>query len=151
MPLTHTHTHTHTSWKPEQVLFIYLFGRFSLTIVIVQSLSRIWLFATQWTAAHQAPLSFTISRSLLKLMSIESKMSSNHYILCYPLLLLPSILPSIRVFFNESALRIRWPNYGSFSFSIVLPMYIQGWFPLGLTGLISLLSNSHVFSHIKKY
>ena len=71
-----------------------------------------------WTAARQASLSFTISRSLLKLMSIESMMPSNHLILCRPLLLLPSIFPSIRVFSNESALCIRWPNYWSFSFSI---------------------------------
>ena len=73
---------------------------------------------TSWTAAHQASLSFTISQSLLKLMSIESMMSSNHLILCRPLLLLPSIFPSIRVFSNESALRIRRPKYWSVSFSI---------------------------------
>ena len=74
-------------------------------------------FVTPWTAAHQSSLSFTISRSLLKLMSIELVMSSNHLILCHPLLLLPSIFPSIRVFSNELALRIRWPKYWSFSFS----------------------------------
>ena len=73
---------------------------------------------TPWTAAHQASLSITNSRSLLKLMSIESVMPSNHFILCRPLLLLPSIFPSIRVFSNESALCIRWPKYWSFSFSI---------------------------------
>ena len=84
----------------------------------VQSLSRIRLFATPWTAACQASLSITNSRSLLKLMSIESVMPSNHLILCHPLLLLPSIFPSIRVFSNESALGIRWPKYWSFSFSI---------------------------------
>ena len=84
----------------------------------VQSLSRIRLFATPWTAARQASLSFTNSWSLLKPMSIESVMPSNHLILCHPLLLLPSIIPSIRVFSNESALCIRWPNYWSFSFSI---------------------------------
>ena len=76
------------------------------------------LFVTPQTAAHQASLSFTISWSLLKLMSIESMMPFNHLILCYPLLLLPSIFPSIRVFSNESALCIRWPKYWSFSFSI---------------------------------
>ena len=86
-----------------------------------------------WTAAHQASLSFNISRSLLKLMSIESVMPSNHFTLCHPLLLLPSIFPSIRVFSNELALCIRWPKY--WSFSISPPMSIQGWFPLGLTGL----------------
>ena len=73
---------------------------------------------TPWTAAYQASLSFTISQSLLKLMSIESVMPSNHLILCRPLLLLPSNFPRIRVFSNESALRIRWPKYWSFSFSI---------------------------------
>ena len=83
-----------------------------------QSLSHVRLFVTPWTAAHQASLSITISRSLLKLMYIESVMPSNHLILCDPLLLLPSIFPSIRVFSNESALRIRWPKYWSFSFSI---------------------------------
>ena len=84
----------------------------------VQSLSHVWLFATPWTAACQASLSITNSQSLLKLMSIESVMPSNHLILCYPLLLLPSIFPSIRVFSNESVLHIMWPNYWSFSFSI---------------------------------
>ena len=84
----------------------------------VQSLSRVWLFATPWTAAGQASLSITNSRSSPKLMSIESAMPSNHLILCHPLLLLPSIFPSIRVFSNESALRIRWPTYWSFRFNI---------------------------------
>ena len=84
----------------------------------VQSLSRVWLFVTPWTAAHQASLSITNSWSLLKLMSIESVMPSNHLILCHPLLLLPSLFPSIRVFSNESVLPIRWPKYWSFSFSI---------------------------------
>ena len=86
-------------------------------VVAVQSLSRVWLFAIPWTAAHQASLSFTISQSLLRLMSIESVMPSNHLILCCPLLLLPSIFPSIRVFSSESALHIRWPKYWSFSIS----------------------------------
>ena len=86
--------------------------------VVVQSLSCIQLFVTPWTAAHQASLSFTISQSLLKLMSIESLMPSNHLILCCPLLLLPSIFPNIRVFSNKSALCIRWPKYWNFSFSI---------------------------------
>ena len=84
----------------------------------VQSLSRVRLFATPWTAAHQASLSITNSRSLLKLMSIEWVMPSNHLIVCHPLLLLPSIFPSIRVFSNESALCIKWPKYWSFSFNI---------------------------------
>ena len=84
----------------------------------VKSLSRVGLFATPWTAAHQASLSITNSRSSPKLMSMESVMPSNHLILCRPLLLLPSIFPSIRVFSNESVLHIRWPKYWSFSFSI---------------------------------
>ena len=81
-------------------------------------LSCIWLFVIPWTTAHQGSLSFTNSCSLLKLMSIESIMPSNHLILCHPLHLWPSIFPSIRVFSNELALPIRWPNYWSFSFSI---------------------------------
>ena len=84
------------------------------------------------TAVHQASLSFTISQSLLKLMSLESLTPSYHLILCCPLSLLLSIFPIIRVFSNESDLHIRWPKYWSFSFSIVLPMNTQGWFPLGL-------------------
>ena len=84
----------------------------------VQLLSRVWLFATLWITAHQASLSITNSRSLLKLMPIELVIPSSHLILCRPLLLLPPIPPSIRVFSSESALRIRWPKYWSFSFSI---------------------------------
>ena len=79
--------------------------------VVVQLLSHDRLFAASWTAAHQASLSFTISQNLFKLMSIKSVMPSNHFILCLPLLLLPSVFPSIRVFFSESALCIRWPKY----------------------------------------
>ena len=86
-------------------------------VVVAQSLSRVQLFATPWTAARQASLSFTISQSLIKLMSIESVMPFNHLILCCPLLLLPSIFPSIRVFSSELSLRIRWPKYWSFSIS----------------------------------
>ena len=84
----------------------------------VQSLSRVRLFVIPWTAAHQASLSITNSQSLLKLMSIELVMPSNHLILCCPLLLPPSIFPIIRVFSNESVLHIRWPKYWSFSFNI---------------------------------
>ena len=91
-----------------------LWGKF----VVVQSLSHVWFFETPLTAAHQASLSFTISQSLLKLMSIESVMPSNHLILCRPLLLLPSVLSSFRVFPKESVLHIRLPKYWSFSFSI---------------------------------
>ena len=84
----------------------------------VQSLSRVQLFVTSWTAAHQASLSIANSQSILKLMSIESVMPSNHLILCQPLLLPPSIFPSIRVFSNESVLCIRWQKYWSFSFCV---------------------------------
>ena len=109
-----------------------------ISLIAVQLLRGVWLFATPWTAVCQASLSFTISQSLLKLMSIESVMISNHFILCHPLLLLPSIFPSIRVFSNESALHIRWQGIGASAVASVLPMNIQGWFPLGLTGLILL-------------
>ena len=85
---------------------------------LVQFLSRVWLSVTPWTAAHQASLSITNSQSLPKLMSIELVMPSNHLTLCHPLLLLPSIFPSISIFSNEAALHIRWPKYWSFSFSI---------------------------------
>ena len=104
-----------TSWKqtgvPDQWKRIYQFSS-------VQSLSRVRLFSTPWITACQASLSITNFRSLLKLMPIESVMPSNHFILCRPLLLLPSIPLSIRVFSNESALCMRWPKYWSFSFSI---------------------------------
>ena len=93
------------------VSFFYMFSS-------VQLLSHVQLFATPWTAAHQASLSITNSQSLLKLMSIELVMPSNHLILCHPLLFPPSIFPSIRVFSNESVLHIRWPKYWTFSFSI---------------------------------
>ena len=89
----------------------------SFVAVVDQSLSRGWLFVTPWTTARQASLSFTISQSLLKLMSTESVMPSNHLILCHPLLLLPSIFLSIRVFSSESVLCIRWPKNWSFSIS----------------------------------
>ena len=90
-----------------------------LVVLVVHSLSRVWLFVTPWTAAWQAFLSFTISQSLLKLIAIALVMPFNHLILCCPLLLMPSIFASIRVFFSsESALLIRWPKYWSFSFSI---------------------------------
>ena len=100
-----------------------------------------------WTAARQASLSITNSQSLLNLISIESMVPSNHLILCRPLLLLPLIFPSVRVFANESTLRNRWPK--NWSSASVLPMNIQGWFPLGWTGLISLQSEglSRVFSN----
>ena len=99
-------------WRKPRCLLIDEF------VIVVQLLSRVQLFVAPWTAVSQAFLSFTIWKSLLKLMSIESVMPSNHLILCCLLLLLPSICPSIRVFSNESALSIRWPKYWSFSFSI---------------------------------
>ena len=104
----------------------------------VQLLTHVWLFTTPWTVACQASLSITNSQSLFKLMSIELVMPSNDFILCHPLLLLPSIFPSIRVSSNESALCIRWPNIGVSASASVLPMNIQDWFPLGWTGWISL-------------
>ena len=118
---------------------------------VVQLLSCVQLFATPWTAAHQTSQSFTISQSLLKFMSIESMMLSNlsYRVLCRPLLLLPSIFPSIRVFSDELTLHIRWLNFRSSASASVLPMNIQDWFPLGLTGLIALQSKglSRVFSN----
>ena len=120
-----------------------------ICISSVQSLSCVRLFATPRTAARQASLSNTSSRSLLKLMSIESVVPSNHLILCRPFLLLPSIFSSLRVFSNESALHIRWPKYWSFSFSISLSSEHSGLIFLGLTGLIFLQSKglSRVFSN----
>ena len=101
-------------WMAKEIVVHKYNGIFSS----VQSLSRVRLFTTPWVAARQASLSITNSRSLLKLMPIESVMPSSHLIICHPLLLLSSIPPNIRVFTNESALRMRWPKYWSFSFSI---------------------------------
>ena len=115
-------------------------GRFLIQFSSVQLLSRVRLFATLWTAVHQASLSITNSRSSLRLMSIESMMPSNHLILCRPLLLSPSMFPSITVFLNESALHRRWPSIGVSASTSVLPMNIKDWFPLGWTGWISLQS-----------
>ena len=123
----------------------------------VQSISHVRLFATPWTAARQASLSITNSRSSPKPMSIESVMWSNHLILCCPLLLLPPTFPNIRVFSNESALRIRWPKYWSFSFKIspsnehpglgVHPLGWTGWISLQSKGLSRVFSNSTVQKH----
>ena len=109
-----------------------------LVVAFVQLLSHVRLFVTPWTAAHQDSMSFTISQNLLKLMSIESMMTSNHLIFCHPFLLLHSIFHRNRAFSNESALSIRWPKYWSLSFSINSSKEYEGWFPLGLTGLILL-------------
>ena len=108
---------------------------------------RVWLFAIPWIAVLQASLPHTVSGSLLKFMFIESVMPSNHCTLSRPLVFLPSIFPSIRVFSNESALCITWSKY--WASASVLPMNVHGWFPLGLAGLIPLQSEglSRVFSN----
>ena len=119
------------------------------TVAVVHSLSHAQLFVTLWTAAVPASLSSTISQSLLKYMSTEPVMLLNHLILCRPLLLLPSIFSSIRVFSNESALRIRWPNYWSFSFNISPSSEYSGLISFRTDWLISLQSKglSRVFSN----
>ena len=117
----------------------------------VQSLSHVWLYGTPWIAARQASLSLTNSRSSLRLTSIESVMPSSHLILCRPLLLLPPIPPSIRVFSNESALRMRWPKYWSFSFSIIpskehpglIPFRIDWLDLLAIQGILKSLLQHH--------
>ena len=121
----------------------------------VQSLSHVWLFATPWTAARQASLSITNSRSLPQLTSIESVMPSNHLILCCPFLLLPSIFANVKVFANESALHIRWPKYWSFSFNISpssehpgLISFRMDWLDLlAIQGLSRVFSNTTVQKH----
>ena len=112
----------------------------TLTVRVVQSLSHVWLFVTPWTAAHQASLFFIISWNLPKFMSIASVVPSNHLIFWYPLLLLPSIIPSIRNFPMSQLFASDNQNTGVSDSASVLPMKIQVWFPLGLTGLISLQS-----------
>ena len=107
----------------------------SVQFSLVQSFSRVWLFATPWITARQTSLSITNSRSSLRLTSIESMMSSSHLVLCHPLLLLPPIPPSIRVFSNESTLPMRWPKYWSFSFSIIPSKEISGLISFGMDWL----------------
>ena len=126
----------------ENVFYMYAYTYVSVCFAIcsVRLLNCVQLFVSPQTAACQASLSVTIFWSSLKLMSIESMTPFDHLILCCPLLLLPSIFPSISVFSNQSALRVRWPKYGASASALILPMNIQDWFPLGLTGLISLLS-----------
>ena len=115
------------------LLFIILY-KYSLNVIFCCcSVSHVWLFVIPWTAACQASLSFSISGSLLKLMSIESVMPSNHFILSRSLLLLPSTLPSIKNFSNESALHIKWPKHWASASASVLSKNIQDWFPLRLT------------------
>ena len=131
-------------FHPSRLFFIYHFSS-------VQPLSHIQLFVTLWTAAHQASLSITNSRSLFKLTSIESVMPSNHLILCCALLLLPSIFSSIRVFSNESVFHIRWPKYWSFSFSIspsneysgLIPFRIDWFDLLAVQGTLKSLLQHH--------
>ena len=125
--------------------YVSLFQFLHIQFSSVQLLSRVWLFATPWIAARQASPSITNSWSSLRLTSIESVMPSSHLILCHPLLFLPPIPLSIRVFSNESTLCMRWPKYWSFSFS----MNTQDWSPLEWTGWISLQSKglSRVFSN----
>ena len=132
-------------------LSILSFAHFSS----ICSLSHVWLFTTPWTAARQASLSITNSRSLLRLRSIELVMSSSHLTLCRSLLLLPSIPPSIRVFSNESTLRMRWPKYAVSALASFLPKKSQDWSPSEWTSWISLQSKglSRVFSNttVQKY
>ena len=124
------------------------------SIVVIQLLGHVWLFATPWTAAQKASLSIIKSESLPKFKSIQSMMPSNHLILCHPLLFLPSIFPSIRVFSNESVLHIKWPKYWSFSFSISpsneysgLTSEWTGWISLQSKGLSRVFYNNTVQKH----
>ena len=134
--------------SPGFVIFFMLF-------VVVRRLSQVWLFATPWTTAFQTSLSFTVSQSLMKLKSIESVIPFNHLIFYYCLLFLPSIFPSIRVFpVSQFFAKKVAKSIGASASASVLSMNIQGWFPLGLTGLISLLSkellvsNTTVWKHL---
>ena len=124
-------------------IFVWIWSKFSS----VQLLSRVRLFATPWIAACQASLSITNSWSLLRFTSIQSVMPSSHLILCLPLLLLPPIPPSIRVFSNESTLHMRWPKYWSFSFSIIPSKEIPGLISLQSKGLSRVFSNMTVQKH----
>ena len=121
-------------YHPPQQFLVFLFH--PTWSVVVHLLSCVWLFVIPWTEARHTSLSFTISRSLLKLMSIKSMILSNHFFLYHLLLLLLSIFPSIWVFSNELALLIRWPKYWSFSFSISPSNEYSGLILLGLTGLL---------------
>ena len=122
--------------------------------VVFQSLSRVWLFVTPWSSACLTSLSSTISWILLKFKSIELVMQSNHFILCHPVLLLPSIIPSIKVFSSESTLHIRWPKYWSLSFSISpsneysrLISFRIDWLDLAGQGTVKNLFNTRVKKH----
>ena len=151
-PCTSLTFNTDKECPPQAIVSRPILGYFNLSCVFftlkitcsqissVQSLSRVWLFATPWIAACQASLSITNSPSSLKRMSIESVMPSSHLILCRSLLLLPPIPPSIRVFSNESTLRMRWQSTGVSALASVLPKKSQGWSPSEWTGWISLQS-----------
>ena len=140
----------------QYVCFLFYHLIVQVRLLVLSSVAQLWLtLETLWTAAHQASLSITSSRSLLKLMSIESVMPSNHLILCHPVFFLPSIFPSIRVFSNESVLHIRWPKYQSFSFNISPSNEYSGlvsfridWFdPLQFKRLSRVFSNTTVQKH----
>ena len=149
----------HNISKQNMKIIYKIKGHNNMEFSLVQLLNHVWLFATPWTAARQASLSITSSQSLLKLMFHQvitwwhQVMPSNHLVFCRPFLLLPSIFPSIRIFSNESVLRIRWPSGGQSigvsASASVLTMNIQDWSPLGWTGWISLQSKelSRVFSN----
>ena len=136
--------------------FVFLLRHFcQYFYIVVQLLSHVWLSAIPWTAAHQASLSFTLSLEFFRFMFIESVRLSNHLILCHPLLLLPSIFPSIRIFSDELALRIRWPQYWSFSFSISASKEYSGFISfridwldlLAVQGTLKIFSNTTVQKH----
>ena len=132
--------------------FSFLSGQIwksQVVFVVVQLLSCVQFFVTPWTAAHQASLSFTISQSLLNFMFIESVMPSNHFILCCPLLLLPSIFPSNRVFSNELILGSKWPKYWNFSLSVSLPNENSGLIPFQIDwfDLLAVFTACKLLSH----
>ena len=138
-----------TRWWTRQFLPISVAGPRKIVVVAIQSLSRVWLFATPWTAALQASLSFTISWSWLKYMSIESVMLSNHFIFSHSLLLLSSVFPRIMVFSSGLAFHIRWPRHWSFSFSVHPSSEYSGLISFGIDwfGLLAIQGLSRVFSN----
>ena len=149
LDLTYFCTVFNSAWESHQNHFFFFFlENFSFTVVAIQSLSPVQFIATQWAATCQAQLSFTISRGLLKLMSIKSEMLSNHLILCHSLLILTSIFPNLRFFPLSQLFTSGSQSIGASASASILSVTIQSWFPLVLTGLISLLSKglSRVFS-----
>ena len=147
--------HTHLTLKgaspPEVIFYKRLSGSFKWFLSSVQSLSHVQLFVTSWTTACQASMSITNSWSFLKLMSIELVMPFNHFILCHPLLLPPSIFPSIRVFSNESVLPMRWPKYWSFSISISPSNEYSGLISFRMDWLALLAEISKVFKSLLQH